>query len=336
MYTLTFEIDPAHTINQARRSGQSLTYLRWQPNLVMTAIKSDYPAVFYWERPVTTTITTSIHNLGYVTSTATSLQLSASVPGRETYPGETLVVPPLSPDASVDITGSQVMPSLGEHTITATLQLVWPDGGIYSSSTVLNLLATAPDLTITSLTSDDRVVHYQGDPITQTITATIRNSGMVASFPGKVEFSASILSGGTVYTGQVEIVPSLAPGASVPVTATLVISSPGLHVVTATAQYDHVELDSQNNTATLSILAAIPPALFATHTSHQSVSSKSLTCSHLSHKHPLRRADHDHLIVDCVPLNPQPASRKRHCHIALRTARDCCGDRRSTRAGATC
>jgi len=79
---------------------------------------------------------------------------------------------------------------------------------------------------------------------------------MVASFPGKVEFGASILSGGTVYIGQVEIVPSLAPGASVPVTATLVISSPGLHVVTATVQYDHVELDSQNNTATLNILAA--------------------------------------------------------------------------------
>jgi hypothetical protein len=257
LYTLTFEIDPAQTINQARRSEQSLTYLRWQPNLVMTAIKSDYPAVFYWERPVTTTITTSIHNLGYVTSTATSLQLSVAVPGGETYPGETLVVPPLPPDASVDITGSQVMPSLGEHTITATLQLVRPDGGVYSSSTVLNLLATAPDLTITSLTSDDRVVYYQGDPITtQTITATIRNSGIVASFPGKVEFSESILSGGTVYIGQVEIVPSLAPGTSVPVTATLMISSPGFHVVTATVQYDHLELDSQNNTATLNILAA--------------------------------------------------------------------------------
>jgi len=149
-----------------------------------------------------------------------------------------------------------VLSSLGKYAVTATLQVMGPDGGVYSNSTALNLLATAPDLTITSLTSDDRVIYYQGDPIMQTITATIRNSGTVTSFPGQVEFSASILREGTVYFEQVAPVPSLDSGASVPVTTTLVIPSPGLHVITATVQYDHVELDRRNNTATLSILAA--------------------------------------------------------------------------------
>jgi hypothetical protein len=99
-------------------------------------------------------------------------------------------------------------------------------------------------------------VYYQGDSITQTITATIRNLGMIAAFPGRVEFGASILGSGTAVIGPVGLVPPLAPGESVPVTATLMISSPGVHAITATVQYDHVELDSQNNTATLNILAA--------------------------------------------------------------------------------
>jgi len=256
MYTLTFEIDPVHTINQARRSAQQLTYVVGQPDLAITSLMSDYASVFYWDGPVTATITTTIHNLGYTKSVTGALQLSVSITGGTTYQGQATTVPALEPDAAVDVTSTIVIPSLGAYVITATVLPGGPDASGSNNIASLNLLATAPDLAVTSLTSDDRVVYCQGDPITQTITATIRNSGIVASFPGKIEFSASILSGGTVYIGQVETVPSLAPGTSVPVTATLVISSPGLHVITATVQYDHVELDNQNNTATLSILAA--------------------------------------------------------------------------------
>ena len=256
MYTLTFEIDPVHTINQARRSAQQLAYVVGQPDLAITSLTSDYASVFYWDGPVTATITTTIHNLGNTKSVTGALQLSVSITGGTTYQGQATTVPALEPDATVDVTSTMVIPSLGAYVVTTTVLPGGPDASGSNNIASLNLLATAPDLTITSLTSDDRVVYYQGDSITQTITATIRNSGMIASFPGRVEFNASILSGGTVYLGQVEIVPSLAPGTFIPVTATQVISSPGLHVITATMQYDHLELDSQNNTATLNILAA--------------------------------------------------------------------------------
>jgi len=255
MYTLTFEIDPAHTISQARRSVQQLTYVAGQPDLAITSLMSDYANVFCWDGPVTATITTTIHNLGYTKSVTGALQLSVSVTGGTTYQGQAITVPTLEPDATVDVTSTIVIPSLGAYAITATVLPGGPDASGSNNIASLNLLATAPDLTITSLTSDNRVVYYQGDPITQTITATIHNSGTVASFPGKVEFSASILSSGTIYIGQVETVPSLAPGTSIPVTTAQVISSPGLYIITATVQYDHVELDSQNNRATLNILA---------------------------------------------------------------------------------
>jgi hypothetical protein len=255
MYTLTFEIDPAHTINQVRRSAQQLIYLVGQPDLGIMALTGDYGSVFYWDGPVTATITTTIHNLGYTKSVTGALQLSVSITGGTTYQGQ-VTVPALEPDATIDVTSTIVISSLGAYVVTATVLPGGPDASSSNNIASLNLLAAAPDLTITSLTSDDRVVYYQGDSVTQTITATIRNSGTVASFPGQVEFNASILSEGTVYFGQVATVPSLAPGASAPVTTTLVIPSPGLHVVTATVQYDHVELDIQNNTASLSILAA--------------------------------------------------------------------------------
>jgi hypothetical protein len=118
------------------------------------------------------------------------------------------------------------------------------------------VLATAPDLAIVSLIGDAHVVDYQGTPITQTITATVRNVGVMPSFPANVEWSASIPNQGTGYWGTLSPVPALAPSASAVVTSTLAISSPGVHVVTATLQYGHVELDTRNNAATLSILAA--------------------------------------------------------------------------------
>ena len=256
LYTFTFEIDPAQTISQARRSPQQLTYVVGQPDLAITLLESDYASVFYWEQPLSATITTTVRNTGYTTSTASLVQLSASIAGGTAYAGQAVAVPALAPGASAQVTGTQGIPSLGAYVVTATLQPGGLDANAQNNIATLSLLATAPDLTITALTSDQRNVDYQGRPITQTITATIRNLGRITSFPGKVEFGAALLDGGLVILGKVGLAPALAPGESAPVTATLVISSLGVHVITATVQYDYVELDRQNNTATLNILAA--------------------------------------------------------------------------------
>jgi len=255
MYTLTFEIDPARTITQARRSPQQMTYVVGQPDLAITLLECDYAGVFYWEQPLSATITATVRNAGYTTSTASLVQLSASVTGGTAYLGQAVAVPALAPGALVQVAGTQMIPSLGAYVITATLQPGGPDADAQNNTATLGLLATAPDLTIT-LTSDSGVVYYQGSPITQTLTATIHNRGLVTSYPGEVELSASVANSGTASLGVMLPVPLLPPSGSVAVTSTLVISSPGVHTVTATLRYDHVQLEPQNNTATLNILSA--------------------------------------------------------------------------------
>ncbi len=255
VYTLTFEIDPARTITQARRSAQQMTYVMGQPDLAITLLESDYAGVFYWEQPLSATITATVRNVGYTTSTASLMQLSASITGETAYLGQAVAAPALAPGAFVQVAGTQVIPSLGVYVVTATLQPNGPDADTRNNTVTLGLLATAPDLTVT-LTSDSNVVYYQGSPITQTLTATIHNRGLVTSYPGGVELSASVASSGTASLGVMLPVPLLPPSGSVVVTSTLVISSPGVHTITATLQYDHVELEPQNNMASLNILSA--------------------------------------------------------------------------------
>jgi hypothetical protein len=255
MYTLTFEIDPAQTITQVHRSPQHMTYVVGQPDLAIALLESDYASVFYWEQPLSATITATVRNVGYTTSTASLMQLSASITGETAYLGQAVAVPSLAPGDFVQVTGTQAIPSLGAYVVTATLQPSGPDADVQNNTATLGLLATAPDLTIT-LTSDSGVVYYQGSPIMQTLTATVVNRGLVTSYPGEVELSASVANSETAPLGEMLPVPPLPPSGSVAVTSTLVISSPGVYTATATLRYDHVELEPQNNTATLNILAA--------------------------------------------------------------------------------
>jgi len=256
LYTLTFEIDPAQTITQARRSAQQMTFVAQPPDLAITLLECDYAGVFYWEQPLSATITATVRNVGYTTSTASLMQLSASITGGTAYLGQAVAVPALAPGAFLQVAGTQAIPSLGAYVITATVQPGGPDEYAHNDIAALNLLATAPDLAIVSLATSERVVYYEGTPLTQTITATLRNLGAVAAFPAQLAWSASLAQPGTAHWGSAQPVMALAPNASVELTRTWVITAPGAHVVTATVQYGHVELDARNNTATLGVLAA--------------------------------------------------------------------------------
>jgi hypothetical protein len=113
------------------------------------------------------------------------------------------------------------------------------------------------DLAITSLVSDLPTVFEWTGPATPTITATVRNMGNLTSSASDVEFSiANAVTGNLPLVYNVSI-PALAPSASVDVTSTLAISSPGTYIVTAAVQPTGMDLNTQNNAATLNILAAL-------------------------------------------------------------------------------
>jgi len=114
----------------------------------------------------------------------------------------------------------------------------------------------APDLALTSLAVDVPPSFVWSKPITSIVTATVSNMGNLTSPPSLVTFQASGVSG-TVYSMPDAPAQALAPQASVAVTSLLVLSSPGLHVITATVQPAGWDLSLRNNTATLSLLAAM-------------------------------------------------------------------------------
>lgn len=112
-----------------------------------------------------------------------------------------------------------------------------------------------PDLALTSLAVGVPPSFLWAKPITPIVTATVSNMANLTSSLSLVTFETSDVSG-TVQLMPDAPVPPLAPHASVAVTSLLMLSSPGLHLITATVQPTGLDLSSRNNTATLGLLAA--------------------------------------------------------------------------------
>lgn len=122
-YTFTFEIDPARTIGQARRSAQRLVYpVRGWPDPAITSFVGDFPAVFVWVEPVTSTITATIRNLGFGAVVTGYARFAAPGSPGIVYPDQDVPLPALSPDGSTVVTGTVVFLSPGSYAITATVE----------------------------------------------------------------------------------------------------------------------------------------------------------------------------------------------------------------------
>lgn len=141
-YTFTFEIDPARTIGQARRSAQRLVYpvLGW-PDLAITSFVGDFPEAFVWVEPITSTITATIHNLGYGAVISGYARFAASGEPGILYPDQHVPLPILSPDDSTTVTGTLVFSSPGYYAITATVEHAGPDLSAQNNSASLTALA---------------------------------------------------------------------------------------------------------------------------------------------------------------------------------------------------
>ena len=112
-----------------------------------------------------------------------------------------------------------------------------------------------PDLALTSLVAGLSSPFMWIKPVTLTITATVSNMTYLTSPASLVTLETSS-AGGPVYLMPDTPMPPLAPHASVAVTSTLMIPSPGLYIITATVQPSGPDLNPQNNTTILNILAA--------------------------------------------------------------------------------
>jgi hypothetical protein len=128
MLTLTFELDPGHTINQARRSPQTLSYLvAYVPDLALTALTGDHGIAFRWTAPLTATFTASVSNGGILTSSTSTVHFRLLAPGGGVVLERTAGVPPLAPGATAQAIAGLPIAAPGVYTVSA---LITPDAGL--------------------------------------------------------------------------------------------------------------------------------------------------------------------------------------------------------------
>ena len=120
------------------------------------------------------------------------------------------------------------------------------------------LVGWASDLEAASLSSSLPHTLAWTAPITSVITATIRNAGNLTSSVSLIRFDTT--TDLTLTDQATQTVPALAPDAVIGVTTTLLVSSPGAYVVTATVEPSGLDLNLHNNAITLGILSAITRA----------------------------------------------------------------------------
>jgi hypothetical protein len=142
-YTLAFEIDPAQTIPQARRSEQRLAYqVTWVPDLAITSFTSDLSPAFLWDGPITGTVTAMIRNMGNLASSASTLHFSGLdlTDGLDSF-AQDAPIPTLPPGDSVGITISLVVLSPGMHVVTAAVEYAGPDLNLQNDTATFDVFA---------------------------------------------------------------------------------------------------------------------------------------------------------------------------------------------------
>lgn len=143
LYTLTFEIDPAHTISHnARRSSQSLTYtVGWAADLALDPLIADQPSTFKWIEPITATITATIRNIGNYSSTAGVMRFSMPCVGMVCL-NEATDVPGLAPGASIEISTALALATPGYYAIAANVEFPGLDARPENNSSFRAIIAT--------------------------------------------------------------------------------------------------------------------------------------------------------------------------------------------------
>jgi hypothetical protein len=140
-YIFTFEIDPRHTISQTRRSSQILAY-PGAPDLAVTSLAASVSAAFLWTESTTTTLTATIRNMGTLTSPTSAAQFSLLSAGVGTVVLLPVVpLPPVAPDAWIDVTGTFIIPLPGAYSITATVAEAGPDLNPQNNTASLGVFA---------------------------------------------------------------------------------------------------------------------------------------------------------------------------------------------------
>lgn len=143
-YTLTFTLDPAHMLNQARRLPQALTYVvGYLPDLALTSL-AGLPSAFLWTTPSSRPITVTVRNSGYLTSTAATLTFTLRNAAQQVVASWSAPVGALAPGATQLVSSQVPFNTPGWRTLTAAIH---PNSGydlLASNDTLAGPVLAAP------------------------------------------------------------------------------------------------------------------------------------------------------------------------------------------------
>jgi hypothetical protein len=123
LYTLAFELDPARTLTQTRRSTQRLEYpAGWAADLALAAMTIDVAPNIEWQAPLTTTITGTVLNAGNWTADASAVRVRAVRANQVVVVDEVVGVPALPPGASIDVTATLPLTAPGYYVVTLSVE----------------------------------------------------------------------------------------------------------------------------------------------------------------------------------------------------------------------
>jgi subtilase family serine protease len=226
-----------------------------KPDLIVSSLSHDpaNPTIFD-----TITITAVVENTGEVASTTSTLEIDAcGEPTPATYE-----IPPLDPQETYQIERQFNPTVFGFCQVTATADADddnWESDENNNTSTD-NISVIAPDLVVSTL-SHDPIDPTNIDTIT--ISAVVQNIGDAIATTSTLEIDVD----GDALSYEI---PILAPSETFEVERGIILSLPGAHLVTATADADAdvVESNESNNITTDTINVIEAPDLIITTLTH--------------------------------------------------------------------
>lgn len=253
-YTVTATVDFTNVVAESNETNnvKILNVTSITPNKEDLVVE-----VLTWTPPNpietdTITITAGVKNIGPSQAAASTLQLQV---GTETTP-PTYAIPALDSGVTHEIQ-RQVVLAPGAYQITATADFYdvineSDENNNVTIETITVAVIPKPDLIVFSLT------HSPANPTitdTITITAIVQNTGIADSTTSTLAIDVTGDANPTTYT-----VPILAPTQTFQVQRVLSPTAGGIHQVTATADADddNMESDETNNQATDNIIVSAP------------------------------------------------------------------------------
>ena len=240
--TMTVIVDPQQLIADVDRSNNTFTQsFVWYPDLGDLAI-SDLTVISITAGPepnqVSGLISTTVMNIGNLTTTQVPYQMEIQQAGQIISTGETILISPLSPGQNYLISTPWIITAAGQYTLTAVIN---PDNlpdidFDPSNNRAERVFELWPDAAVVNLARSPLSLPASGSSFlmaTLELTATVTNLGYWPTLPTHLSWQVQDQSQGVIIYEKSQPLSGLLPAQDLLLTTTWTVSDYGLYQLSA-------------------------------------------------------------------------------------------------------